>query len=190
MNYKCFIISILFVINLNAQNNHIVWSPDINLKWEDFKGPPDYSSIHWASVYIDLNYQERKIKDSVVFTVKCLFSRPFSWVKYEMVELTEWDSLGLIHEKNHFDIGEIHARKLRKVFSETRFTNDELLNGKSDIIADSIKKLSFVEQNLYDKETEHGSNKEKQNQWNIMIAKELLELNSYRRETVVAFLKN
>jgi len=167
----------------------ITWSPDIKLTWNDFKGTVDYNSRHSAISNIDIDYQEKKTKDSVMFTVKCLFSKQLSWVYYAAIESTESDSLLLIHERGHFDIGEIYARKLRKVLSETHFTNDELLNGKSDVIADSINKLLMVEQKLYDEETEHGSNKEKQKEWKNRIAKELLEWEAYRKETVTVFLK-
>jgi len=187
LRYTCVFFSI-FSIEDTFSQELILWKSDIKLTWDNFKGSPDYSTYKIASAYIDINYQEKKTKDSVTFIVKSIFYEKYSWVFREAILYTGWDSLLLNHEQKHFDITEIYARKLRKVLSETHFTNDELLNGKSDRIVDSIIKLSKIEDRLYDEETEHGSNKEKQKEWDKKIAKDLLEWALYRKETFTVLI--
>lgn len=91
-----------------------------------------------------------------------------SWVKEPTNAL-------LLHEQAHFDITEIHARKMRKLFAEMP---DPCRLGRTGIdnAAKAIIATNYEVQNEYDRATAHGEDTKVQQEWLSRIAKELQEL--------------
>jgi predicted secreted Zn-dependent protease len=104
-----------------------------------------------------------------------------SWTK------TSSDTI-LTHEKRHFDITEIYARKLRKAFKEKRFSQSTL-NKESKALFNSINKELNKQQVLYDKETNHSINRQQQLNWESKIEKELNALSEYKSIAVSTNIK-
>ena len=98
--------------------------------------------------------------------VGCEFFPEKSWYRPELC-----DSIILSHEQLHFDIAELHARKLRKKLAETQFT-ENIREEIREIYDDMLKRL-YIFQNRYDRETNFSRNLQKQLFWNQEIAREL-----------------
>lgn len=177
--YLCRILtSICIVMNCmlsTAQVDTMILRWDGNvLQFDDFKGIADSEDqINDAnsSVGISLEYENRKGHLSV--RVHAEFWKEESW-------MTRQDSNLLRHEQLHFDIAELFARRLRKVFSEKVYdTREEAI----EFIETNFKRI-IEEENmyheLYDIETRHGLDIGRQSQWNMRVHKELVNLVIYK----------
>ena len=151
-----------------AQEEAVIpWSADRKLQWSDFKGK--YLKTEWAaattasSISYKFSSYEKEGQLYVDFKVGCEFYPNKSWYRPELC-----DSLILSHEQLHFDITELHARKMRKRLSESQFTKNIKAEVK-EIYKVVIKEL-YILQNNYDHETNFSRNVEKQLIWNKRIA--------------------
>lgn len=157
-----------------AEEEIIPWSAERKLQWSDFKGR--YLKTEWAAATTasSISYQfstfEKDGQVYVDFKVGCEFYPNKSWYRPELC-----DSLILSHEQLHFDIAELHARKLRKRLAETQFTK----NIKAEVkeIYKSIIKELYIFQNKYDRETNFSRDLKNQLFWNRMIADALTKNN-------------
>ena len=98
-----------------------------------------------------------------------------SWTRYPKIKLP---AVALDHEKRHFDITEIDARKIRQVVSTTKFSSV----GFNEELDDLFKEMATqhrAEQARYDRETNHSIKPEEQNQWNDWIDSQLEALAEY-----------
>lgn len=84
----------------------------------------------------------------------------------------------LNHERLHFDITELYARKFRKQLQESTFTYN--INDEMDKIHDVINKELGAMQKKYDNETDHSQIVEKQIEWEKYIAVELEKYAKYK----------
>lgn len=158
-------------------DNKIRWD-SVPLAWEDFLGTPSNESTYHASTNSGLSYSYslKAVGDEIhfKFVVESFFYPELSWVKLEGINA---DLLG--HEQLHFDITELHARKLRKVL--TAFTprmNNEVKR-ELESVYQKIERSRRQMQQQYDKETRHGTLQEVQERWERKIENELKELESY-----------
>jgi hypothetical protein len=109
-------------------------------------------------------------ENNIEYEIVSEFSRYDSYVIFKSEDL-------LKHEQLHFDIVEIYSRKLREKF----LVLDKMKSKLEDYIStyNNIRNDLVKYQGLYDSETEHSVNKEKQKEWEIKVAKELEELDTY-----------
>ena len=172
------IFSLFFVSALFSQETEkkIKWSDDRPLTWEDFQAEPDATNSYSANTNSGISYgwnystaSGEPILDHEVFTN---FYPERSWVKD-----IENEEYLLAHEQLHFDISELHARKLRKVL-------DEYEIGRS--IRQDLKRLyNRIEaerdsmQNKFDKETSHSEIREEEMRWRGFVQQELKKLEKY-----------
>ena len=155
---------------LVAQENTIPWGPEVELEWSDFRGKPNTQSIIAAVTASGISYtfnaSEMDGYYEVDYEVNTFFYPDKSWYQPKMC-----DELVLSHEKLHFDITELYARKMRKLMDKTRFT----ANVRSEI--KDIYQLILDEldafQDRYDNETNFSRNRSAQLQWNEEISKAL-----------------
>jgi len=84
----------------------------------------------------------------------------------------------LAHEQLHFDITELHARKLRYNIDTFKFSIDI----KSEMNNLQIKANQELEamQKQYDNETNYSINVDVQKKWQIFIQGELKKLDAYK----------
>jgi predicted secreted Zn-dependent protease len=93
---------------------------------------------------------------------------------------------GLSHEQRHFDITEVYARKIRKMFREqiTRSNVEQV---------DDMLQTYFAQwesfQDQYDLETQHALDTAKQEQWNKKIQQLLNSLSEYDKADGTVTLK-
>lgn len=156
----------------------ILWREDLKLTWNDFKGEQHVESnaVAVTASGITFSYKVRKANSRIVdFTpsVEAHFYPDKSWVKLEQA-----DDYILAHEQLHFDITELHVRKLKKQISTLKITQN--LGSILDKLHQNIKKELSVMQNKYDSESNNSINKEAQLKWEKFIDRELNAYQSYK----------
>jgi predicted secreted Zn-dependent protease len=162
--------SMLMLFSIN-QSNLIEWKPERKLSWNDFKAEPDKSSTNAAltssSINIEFGYNNTGLK----YNIKCRFDKNLSWgrIKNEYI---------LSHEQGHFDIAEIHARKLNKLLRGYKF-NSRTVAQDVNKIYDNVMKQHHAFQSQYDNETNYSRDPAQQNAWKTKIEETLQELQEY-----------
>lgn len=157
----------------------IPWEENTKLNWEDFKGKSDPESPFVASTHssIIFSYNVRSENEKLSLTTEtdAFFYPEMSWFRKGEV-----NAHILNHEQGHFDITELHARKLRKAFAEYKVTE----NYKKELTAifTSLNNERQKMQNRYDKETNHSRNVEKETHWQKFIATELLQYARWKKQ--------
>ncbi|TYA71545.1 DUF922 domain-containing protein [Seonamhaeicola marinus] len=149
----------------------ISWNDSYKLTWADFKDSPNpnTSAVAITASGISFGYSIKQTDTQVVgfsTEVYAHFYPEQSWYKPERA-----DAHVLAHEQLHFDITELHARKLRYRISQLGISNT-IKNKLRQLQKDINTELRAL-QNKYDSETDHSRNFEAQAQWNAYIAKEL-----------------
>jgi len=159
--------------------DRIVWDSDRKLTWKDFKGKPDKNdTIYVARTFTQIYFEYEEKDHSIEFDIPCYFYRNLSWSKSKSKKQTsQWL---LEHEQLHFDITELMARKVRKEFSE--YKSRDLGTTYAELKAiynkyDNDERLRI--NTAYDEETEHGTIRDKQKEWEKKIEKELFKLRKY-----------
>lgn len=148
-----------------VESQFIDWSATRPLTWNDFKGRPPAGSSDAAltSSHIDVDFHFEE--EGFSYNISCRFNKQESWARQKNEYI-------LRHEQAHFDIAELYARQLNKALKEYR------RSGKKDAaVLGKIYSRIMHEQNerqaIYDQETAHSLNREKQEEWLIRIASEL-----------------
>ncbi len=154
--------------------NEIEWNKDRRLKIRDFKGnikKLDMITIAMTASGFKLHYRGNRMKgDAKVIAIayfKC-FESPFK-ITLDSIRTLE-------HEQIHFDITELHARKLIQHLDIESDSFDELSNMANDVIRKIQLELSIM-QKEYDKDV--LEDQKNQQIWKVRIAKELVALNRY-----------
>jgi len=156
----------------------ILWREDLKLTWNDFKGEQhvETNAVAVTASGITFSYKVRKANSRIVdFTpsVEAHFYPDKSWVKLEQA-----DDYILAHEQLHFDITELHVRKLKKQISTLKITQN--LGSILDKLHQNINKELSVMQNKYDLESNNSINKEVQLKWEKFIDDELKAYQNYK----------
>lgn len=152
------------------QNEKLAWQENRPLSWEDFKANPDETSDYAANtnsgIKYSWNYSTASGKPVLEHEVTTYFHPERSWVKPE-----EQDAYLLAHEQLHFDISELHARKLRKAIGEYEIGRNIRLDLKR--IYNRIEAERKSMQDQFDRETSHSQNRQAEMSWRKFIISEL-----------------
>ena len=164
----------------------IEYSPDGDFNWSMFKGKINPRHIAQmgantgAVTVSSLSYKSEMYGHQAKIRVSAMFNPEESWTKYPKLYHPEE---ALNHEKRHFDICEIYARKIRLAIDRTHFDkrhfNDEL-----DAIFKKLVTEYRATQARYDRETKHSIDEDQQARWNKLIAQDLRVLSVYADRTV------
>ncbi|MGY5850195.1 DUF922 domain-containing protein [Salegentibacter sp. F14] len=155
----------------------IQWEEGRKLVWTDFKGIPEQALAYQANtnsgISFSWSYSTNQGQPVLEYEVVTNFFPGLSWVKAN--EKKE-DLLG--HEQLHFDISELHARKLRKAIEEYAIGR----NIRRDLnrLYERIEKDRQRMQELFDTQTNHSTNKKAEAHWRILVKEELNKLKAYR----------
>ncbi len=170
---------LIFVLSLPlvAQvSDKISWDDMRLLKWEDFKGSLKKHLSYKANTNSGISFSWTSTESNSGITLDYEIGSNFypnrSWVK----EIKEVDYL-LAHEQLHFDITELHARKLRKALSN--YEPGLKMKKELNDIYSEIEQQRRQMQNQFDKETNHSINKEAEYKWRQFVEKELKKLSEY-----------
>jgi hypothetical protein len=160
------IVIILFICNsqLFSQSNKICWNENRKLTWNDFiitkeKSAQNFSALSSCGMTIDFNLN----------VVTPYFNKDKSWVLF-----SKKLSLDLLeHEKLHFDIVELFARRMRREFEISDEKDLEKIYDCNMLMLDEF-------QDRYDSETDHGIINSEQNCWIEYVKDELRKLDNYK----------
>lgn len=160
--------------------------------WGMFKGKVNIEHLNeigdntQAVTVSKLSYTAAAITDrSATLKVVAEFNPNESWTRYPKMERQE---IALDHEKRHFDITEIYARKIRKAITTGHFTSKQF-NDSLDTLFKELTSQHRAEQKKYDFETMHSMDTTQQQKWNKWIDKQLEELSDYSRTSLVVVFK-
>lgn len=156
----------------------IFWSATRPLTWNDFKGKPQSSGPNGAMTYSGMEFSFENRADSIYFSITTTFNPNVSWVNSKVA--TDYM---LRHEQLHFNITELYSRKLRSALKKMKpgLPNPEVTAKK---LYHRFSKECFQVQRLYDKESDHSRNENKQRSWDKKIANELFQL---EKDTIPVF---
>ncbi len=160
----------LFLIPSDIYEEKIPWNEDRKLTWADFKGvpngPSDYVASTNSGVSFSYSYREPNGIGEIKFTVLSNFYPELSWYRPSKVS----DYI-LTHEQMHFDISEIHARKLRQRLAD--IPHDRDFKPKAEAVYNQMEADRREMQFQYDVETDHSNTEEEEFQWRAYIAEQL-----------------
>jgi hypothetical protein len=168
----------LLSLCLFQQDRSMTWSDDLQLQWEDFNGTPTRGTTVVAVTASGLSFgfstkmTETQLVDYTAF-VDAHFYPDKSWYVKERA-----NSVILDHERLHFDITELHARKFKQRIAQTKF--DLSINSQMERIHNSITDELRQMQQKYDTETDHSQNVDKQKEWQKFIKVQLDKLSYYK----------
>lgn len=150
----------------------LAWEPGIELQWEDFRAEPPIDNGVAAYTATGLSYTFNTPGASGNYRldaeVIAYFYPEKSWYlpKLSSSEVLE-------HQRLHFDIAEIYARKMRKILSERTFS--ENVHSEIHQIFSELNRELYDYQNSYDFDTYFSRNRKEQLRWNKRIAQQLVE---------------
>lgn len=156
------------------ESDSIKWVEGVKLEWVDFKGGRPFGDLgitKAASAFEILATCIDFKEDSIpVFDIEVFFVKSKSW------GILKTDDI-LRHEQGHFDIAEIYARKLRRIYKEMNNQKKSNVDEYSEAFEKIQNELDLVQKH-YDKEVYFIE--ENQKKWYEKIAKELEELKEYK----------
>ena len=160
----------------SGDSNIIHWQNEQQLDWSDFEGRASRSEAAdvVALTASGIGYSYVCENGLLEIDFEAIFQKDKSWVKP-----AGKNDYCLKHEQLHFDITELFARKARKAFvgkyncNKTRELEHDVNQLLEDWQAYQVK---------YDKETDHSNIASKQQDWNVLVNKELEALKYFRRE--------
>ncbi|MBI4931066.1 MAG: hypothetical protein HY841_09910 [Bacteroidetes bacterium] len=164
--------SVIFSQSKNL-NDTIHWQETKPLSWEDFKGKEKKGMSGEAFCLLQANYEKPNPLKKTKFKIAAVWDKKKSWIAPASKTADE-----LLYYQVLFDIYEVHARKLRKEFSETKFgLNPEAeFREKYNTEAENITE----ETNDYRDETGEGVVMIAVKKWNDKIKEELKLLDNFK----------
>jgi len=149
----------------------ITWSAERKLVWDDFKGKPDNNNTNAALTSSGIEFGYNYGDKGFSYQINCMFEKNKSWGRLKTDYI-------LAHEQGHFDISEIHARKLNKALKAYR-ANPSTLSKDVQAIYQEIMKEQTEMQSEYDEVTDHSRDKPQQAIWLKRINTQLEQLKDY-----------
>jgi hypothetical protein len=168
------LLSLLCCFTFLSPPDMLVWRKDYRVLWSDFKAPVPARAANAAltsyNTTLKIDYTS---ETGFTYEIRCEFDRNRSWVRVRNDEV-------LAHERGHFDIGEIFARKLRARLSYFQYRPGRS-SAALNLVYDSVMKACGNMQELYDAETDFSRNRSGQQQWDTRIPRMLDSLATWSR---------
>lgn len=155
--------------------NRIYWNDWYRLEWSDFMAEPQDRATVAALSSIGLPYRYTTDGEGELnLSINVCFIKNESWSKED-----QRNNLLLQHEQIHFDIAELHRRKIVKAVLDANFTKSNYKETLAEII-DRVWKKDYKEmQNKYDKETNYSKVIKEQINWNKFVNQHLRNYEDY-----------
>jgi hypothetical protein len=160
----------------------LAWSESRRLSWSDFLGMPQMASEASATTAYVISCETECDGDTFTFRVTTMFLPDRSWVKPGILSLGGPSRRILLHEQTHFDLGEVHARELRRALGELQDPCTRSRDERNAIIA-RVLRVDEEAQHRYDLETESGANLSRQAEWDSRVERQLSALRRYAKGT-------
>jgi hypothetical protein len=155
-----------------AGDNAFPWSPARPLTWNDFQGTPPTGGQEGAKTFYALYSAWQCRGKAFAFRAIAGFHPRESWVKPEVLDDPELRLSVLAHEQTHFDLGELHVRRMREVFAHL-FGPCRKTDADLGALARQLSHDEAREQLRYDSETNHGLLAAEQAAWSLQIRQRL-----------------
>jgi hypothetical protein len=166
--------------NQLAAHDGLAWSATRRLTWNDFQGIAPTRGEESALTSYSLFHGATCTGKTFEFRVVAAFLPRQSWVRPAVLASPVENSRTLRHEQTHFDLSEVHARRMRRYFSELfepcMKTAEEL-----DALAQRFVREESAAQRRYDEETNHGRVTKKQSEWDTEVGRLLASLGKYQQ---------
>jgi hypothetical protein len=158
------IVTALSVFNRdNEEDRFVVWNLGDEIDESYFYSiPPLFKSRFDATIRVNILLE----KDSFPLQSSTVIDKYDSWLRGD-----SYSEELLRHESYHANIFEIYTRMLNKLIFQRNITNVY----KAQFLRDSIFSQAHYENLLYDKETDHGLNRDFQNYWEYKVDSTLYE---------------
>lgn len=158
----------------------IAWSANRPLTWADFKTKPTPADRLAALTSATIDVQAGCTDFVFTSSVRAVFVPTESWVRDSA---TATPNL-LRHEQLHFNITELHARRMRQKIALLKLNCTRLqpaFKNATNVIFTEWQK----EEARYDQETNHGLNLDRQKTWEIQVKQRLVLLEQYASKPAV-----
>lgn len=158
----------------------MAWRDNYRLEWSNYLAKANALSDAAAVTAsgITFGYSIEELEDQVVnidLEIAAHFYPEESWFKEKHA-----NSYLLNHERLHFDITELYARKFRKRVKYLNY-NSNVKRELNRLYRKINKELDSM-QKVYDAETDFSRDVPFQNKWNDYVAEELLRLNDFKSD--------
>jgi hypothetical protein len=160
--------------NARRTARSLEWNEFYELTWSDFEGTRTSDAIGDAATVVRIEAKPFRTGSKIQYRVTALFIRSKSWVSDPSQSL-------LKHERLHFDLAELYARKIRKRVDELNRQNVKSIKVYNAAVQELLDE-SNIEDRRYDIETLHGAMVKKQAAWENSIREELDLLDDYRNQ--------
>lgn len=153
------------------------WSDTLSLSWNDYKGGIT-DTTRFVSTNCGLSCIPQIVGDTASITVIAYMDKNKSWYRKKYAD----DAL-LLHEKGHFDLTEIFARKMKKRVLAERMRKKEFIAEVKIIYEKTWNDLQQQHQ-AYDKATGEGTVEFAQRTWQNYIKENLVMYYPYAQQTI------
>ena len=157
------------------------WDVKRPLTWSVYRGVvPEDAGQSAASTAYDLVHGMRCTGQRFEFVVIAAFQPGESWVLPSVVADPAESNRMLRHERTHFDLTEVHARRMRRYFAQLMYPctrpQEELQATLTQFITAEAEA-----QSRYDRETSFGRVAARQSAWDSDVAQLLSSFDQYKR---------
>lgn len=156
----------------------IAWRENFKLTWAYFKANPDFTTKAAAVTASGISYRLSGERINGKMQVNCDVTAYFypnkSWYKKELAS----DKM-LLHEQLHFDITELHARKMRAELANAELNKN--VKQEVEAIYNAVLKQLRTMQKKYDAETNFSRNTEQQLIWKKKVETMLHQTRNYAK---------
>lgn len=175
---KVFAVVVLAAVQAASGAQPFAWSAERRLTWSDFLGRPQMGTSAVALTSYRFTFEGECLVDRFTFRVASLFRPDMSWVKPVLLFNAADGDLALQHEQTHFDLSEVHVRRLRRALQELVDPCSKTSEERNDI-ARRVLQEDADAQRRYDEETGHGVDTRQQGRWNEDVRRQLAALRQY-----------
>ena len=158
----------------DVMSDAFAWSPARVVDWSDFRGKPNMASTAAAMTAYSITSEARCDEGRFTFRVQSYFLPARSWVKSAHL-LERASDRTLQHERTHFDLSEVQARRARQGLAALK-SPCELPNEVRDRLVAPYLVGDAAVQAQYDRETIHGTHGSRQAEWEERVRGWLREL--------------
>jgi hypothetical protein len=157
------------------------WEVTRPLTWSAYRGrAPEQRGQSAASTAYDLVHGMRCTGQRFEFVVIAALRPEQSWVLPSVVADPAESHRMLQHERTHFDLTEVHARRMRRYFSEVLHPCTRPQQELQDAIEHFISEEAAA-QSRYDRETSYGRAADRQSSWDSDVAQLLTSFDQFKR---------
>ena len=161
-----------------ASAAEIAWSLNRPLTWEDFRATPPTGGEEQAKTVYLLSYESRCRGLDFTVDVTAIMLPLQSWVKPFVQATVAGSTRVLRHEQTHFNLTEVHARRMRRYFKEL-YNPCGVPDERLREAVDRFVKEESDAQGQYDQQTQYGRNDLAQGRWDKEVADMLSSLAAF-----------